>query len=273
MTCDIYVATHKENRKPTNENIYQLVQAGACYNSKIPGVTIRDNLGNDNISEKNFLYAELTVAYSLWKNSNADIKGLVHYRRYFTQFPTSKDSTNILSEKDIVSILSCYDVILPYPYPKKIKNDEYTNKLGITSAWLFNRLGDLILDKSPEYYDDYIEIKNRNYECYCNMLIAKKEIYNDYCEWLFMILKNFEIDAMDFNEKNNKKGNNRRILGYLSELLLNVYFHHNKLKVKFKPVVMFYEKKDALYPFKKFICKNKFYEFLYNPWFFNKNTI
>ena len=38
----------------------------------------------NNISEKNPYYCELTGLYWAWKNLDAEYIGLVHYRRYFT---------------------------------------------------------------------------------------------------------------------------------------------------------------------------------------------
>ena len=59
------------------------------------------------------------------------------------------------------------------------------------------------------------------------MLIASKSVFDNYCEWLFNILFELEkhIDLTDYNEYQ------KRIYGFISERLLNVYFEHNKYKV------------------------------------------
>ena len=65
------------------------------------------------------------------------------------------------------------------------------------------------------------------------MIIAKKEYFNNYCEWLFDILFELEkkIDLSNYDEYN------KRIFGFLSERLLNVWLYKNKdLKIKQKVV-------------------------------------
>ena len=78
----VIVAAHKKYQMPENE-MYIPVQVGAEGKEKIEGYT-QDNTG-DNISSKNPYFCELTGLYWAWKNLDADYKGLVHYRRYFTK--------------------------------------------------------------------------------------------------------------------------------------------------------------------------------------------
>jgi hypothetical protein len=61
---------------------------------------------NDNISNKNSMYCEMTAAYWIWKNSKEDIVGLEHYRRYFS------NKSEILSKDSINSLLSTNDIIV-----------------------------------------------------------------------------------------------------------------------------------------------------------------
>ena len=59
------------------------------------------------------------------------------------------------------------------------------------------------------------------------MMIVRKEIFDDYCEWLFSIF--FEV------EKRIQISNNvyqARVFGFLSERLMRVYIEKKKLKVK-----------------------------------------
>ena len=55
------------------------------------------------------------------------------------------------------------------------------------------------------------------------MLIARKEILDDYCAWLFPILARIE-------ERSEPKGNERkdRYLGYIGENLTTLYFRHHR---------------------------------------------
>ena len=57
---------------------------------------------------------------------------------------------------------------------------------------------------------------------------------DQYCEWLFDILKKLE-SKVDISDYDNYQ---QRIYGFLAERLLNVYCKHNKLKIKYLPVIL-----------------------------------
>ena len=85
MDCKIIVAMHKSCEVPVDPMYFPL-QVGAAgkdvlipLNRKEP--VARDDTG-ENISEKNPSYCELTGLYRAWKNLQAEVIGLVHYRRY-----------------------------------------------------------------------------------------------------------------------------------------------------------------------------------------------
>ena len=84
LNIQVYVVSHSE------EDIKD-IDANDIYVPLFVGRAGKDNLGfvsddtGDNISDKNSSYCELTGLYWMWKNSTADIIGLVHYRRYFAQ--------------------------------------------------------------------------------------------------------------------------------------------------------------------------------------------
>lgn len=77
----VFVITHKECEIPKVEGQYILL-VGAENKSEAIKCDFRDNTG-ENISEKNKNYCELTGVYWIWKNVDADIIGLCHYRRFF----------------------------------------------------------------------------------------------------------------------------------------------------------------------------------------------
>lgn len=76
----IFVATHKEYDKFPSLDIYEPIQVGAAVGEHLG--YLADDSG-DNISLKNKFFCELTAHYWVWKNSNEDVVGVVHYRRYF----------------------------------------------------------------------------------------------------------------------------------------------------------------------------------------------
>ena len=68
--------------------------------------------------------------------------------------------------------------------------------------------------------------------CAGNIIICSKQLFDDYCEWLFNILFLVEkqLDESSF-------GIAPRELGYFSEYLMNVWIRKNKLNVLYKPVL------------------------------------
>ena len=59
-------------------------------------------------------------------------------------------------------------------------------------------------------------------------MFCKKKLFDSYCEWLFDILFEMEkyVDLTHLDEYQ------KRLYGFLSERLLNVWVKHNKLKAK-----------------------------------------
>jgi hypothetical protein len=63
-----------------------------------------------------------------------------------------------------------------------------------------------------------------------NMFITKKNIFDNYCEWLFRLLFEVEKDV-----KISPYTYQARVFGFMSERLLQLYVVHNKLNVKYLP--------------------------------------
>ena len=103
----IYCMAHKKYEK-LNNDIYIPLQVGAALHNSLGYHS--DNTG-DNISERNPYYSELTGLYWLYKNdSDCDITGLCHYRRYFIN-----ERNEVLLKEDIERILNEYDIIVSEP--------------------------------------------------------------------------------------------------------------------------------------------------------------
>jgi len=175
-----------------------------------------DNQG-DNISSKNKNYCELTAAYSAWKHSRADYKGLCHYRRIFD-----------ISDQQMQELLEKrgeWDVILPYPsvhYPNiSRQHSRYVNE----ADW--NAMLQALEETAPEYYKEFDHVFQEQFFYNFNMLIARAEIFDDYCRFLFSVLGRTE-------ELTTPKGWERsdRFAGYLGENLTTLYFRANRDKLK-----------------------------------------
>ncbi len=215
----IYIITHKKVELPKGKD-YKFLLVGAnkghifgdCY----------DDTG-DNISEKNKNYCELTGLYWIWKNIFDEYIGLVHYRRFFFE---SFNKKKILSFEHAKRFLNHYDMILPFHCNlKSTVKEQYCEKSGFEKDLILVR--EIIHSRCPEYIEDYDQVMNQNFVYFSNMMITRKKILDDYCQWLFGILGDLEkkVDVSSYNAYQ------KRIFGFLSERLLTVYVKHNNFKV------------------------------------------
>ena len=221
---EIYIAVHKKANVLRREG-YIPLHVGAEGKEDLGFV--KDNTG-DNISCKNPNYCELTGLYWIWKNCNADIVGLVHYRRYFVKSFFTTNIEKAITKKDIIKYLQKYDVILPKPYwtYKKTVEEQYSAEHNIED---YKKLRNILEKNTPEYLDAFDKISKRRYFYNFNMFIMDKKLFNEYAKWVFFILEELEkqVDISNYNDYN------KRIYGFLSERLFNVWIEkHQELKIK-----------------------------------------
>lgn len=226
MNIKILVATHKKNRMPESD-LYLPVHVGREGKEDI-GYTA-DNTG-DNISAKNANYSELTALYWAWKNLDADYIGLVHYRRYFClkkKNSNKDDFANILNKSEAEKLLTKYDVILPKKRKYYIESlySHYANTHD--KKHLVETRG-IIAKLYPDYIVSFDTIMKKTSGHMFNMFIMKKELLNDYCNWLFPILFALEKRVV-FSKLSSFDA---RLFGRVSELLLNVWIEKNNIEYK-----------------------------------------
>ena len=107
MKAVIMSVTHKEYWMP-EDKLYLPIQVGFSDDLGIQ----RDNEG-ENISSKNKNYCELTALYWGWKNLDADVIGLDHYRRHFSLKQFGKKKERILTYKELLKLMETHDILLP----------------------------------------------------------------------------------------------------------------------------------------------------------------
>lgn len=227
---NIFVLTHKKFDYPKNEvnDVYMpLLCNSANINEDLD--YLKDNTG-DNISNLNEYYAELTGQYWAWKNTDADIIGFCHYRRYFAN---NILLTSILTEEEIRNDLKDHDIIVSQLTHEKTNLIDRFFDYNKDKPWgaklkEFNKLRKIIKEDYPDYLDTFDKITESNTGYFNNMFITRKKIADDYFQWLFSILDKLEKE-IDFSEY---VYGNSRVLGYISEVLLKVYIDKNNLKVK-----------------------------------------
>jgi hypothetical protein len=231
----ILVATHKKYQMPT-EDIYLPLHVGREGKEDLGYQG--DNTG-DNISIKNPNYCELTGLYWAWKNLNCEYIGLCHYRRYFTNKSLIQRFLHrhnkfelILTGSEIRKLLEENDVILPTKRNYYIETvwSHYKNAHHIKDL---EETKKIIEEKYPEYLDSFEKVMSETKLHLYNMFIMKKEDFNRYCKWVFDIL--FELEKrVDISSYDNYQ---KRIYGFISERLFNVWVYSRKLRLKKLPVV------------------------------------
>jgi len=228
----VIVATHKKYQMPTDK-VYLPVHVGAVGKESI-GYQ-RDDEG-ENISEKNPYFCELTGLYWAVKNLDADYIGLVHYRRHFSNAKHLKTEEekfkNVLSAEEIDQLLNEADIILPKKRNYYIENlyDHYKHTMFVKPLDI---AGEIITKKYPDYSAEFEKLKTRRSAHMFNMCIMKREILEEYCDWLFGILFELEkrVDSSEYSDFH------KRFYGRISELLLDVYINTNKIGHVEVPVV------------------------------------
>lgn len=233
-TTKILVCSHKEDYV-RNDSIYMPIQVGKVNATANLGFQGDDS--GENISYKNLSYCELTALYWAWKNlKKVDYIGLCHYRRYFdfsksglaTVTPDIMDK--IISYPD-VKLFEKYDVVLPQPIPINCSVFSFYNKMHPIEDMLI--LTKVIQRMTPEYYTSWKDyIRNVNHWIPCNMFLCKRELLCEYSGWLFPLLEELEkwVRLSPYSYQ-------KRIYGFLGEILLPFYCYHHKLRILHRPIV------------------------------------
>lgn len=225
----IAVITHKDVKRYVM-NGYEYLFVGAYDKDKasIGDGYFFDDEG-DSISKLNKYYAEITGLYWMWKNTDYDIYGLVHYRRFFSTRRIVKSHRFFLSDNQIENLLKKYDYIIPLKYYVQGNSNKANYEMYHNNDLL--RMRAVIEEWFPDYLDDYDEVLKQNYLYPFNMFICKCDKLDDYCKWLFDVINKSGFDLSEYDGKQS------RVYGFMSERLFNVWIKHGKFKCKEVPVI------------------------------------
>ena len=232
MKSSIYVLTHKKYEFP-KDPIYIPMQVGSAFHEDLH--YLRDDGFESNISMKNPYYSELSGIYAVFRKDNdSDIIGTAHYRRYLLD-----DNERLWTSERLQSALEEYDMIstkrvrLNYSYYEAFGKDHSKRDLDL--------LSDVIGELQPDILPLWKELLNGNRSYFGNMLIAKRSLFIEYCGFLFDILFTLEkrVDMTGYNAYQ------KRLFGFVSEILLLLFVRARDLKVKECMVGMFGEKKET----------------------------
>lgn len=214
---NIYMACSKYD-KPLNRK-YDIAQyiipihVGAAGPDNM-NAQIYDNTGN-NISQKNPNYCELTALYWQWQNvlnkvSDNVYYGLCQYRR---MLDLSESDLTRLSANDI-------DVVLPFPLMYEPNIEAHRKRYIKDGDW--NALMRAVEHQHPNQIPQIKEILNQQSLYNYNVIIAKRGVLVDYCQWLFGILA--EVEELSVPKCSERAD---RYIGYMGETLETIYFMMN----------------------------------------------
>ena len=200
------------------------IHAGSVYTDKKTG-NFLDETG-DSISGKNHIFAEMTAAYWIWKNANTvKYKGLCHYRRHFV---LSNDEVWNLERNGV-------DVILTIPRyaPGGIRR-MFLNETPVKGP-VYQIMREAVAECHPEDTETFTSYMEECLYFPNNMVVARSEIYDEYCQWIFSVL----FRMADLDEESGYGHDKDRHIAYAAELLTSYFF--TKCKGKYHVVVTDYK--------------------------------
>lgn len=238
----ILVAYHKPSIIFKNECLEPIHVGKACSDIELD--MLGDDTG-DNISYKNFGYAELTAIYWLWKNSNAKYKGLLHYRRFLDLDPdslfNSKEAYEVplsenfsasnfmekmqLNEKRIKDILK-HNFILTRRREDLRSWSKYTVERHYVSEHVGAHLGmamKIIKNDYPDFYPVAKKLIEGHTSYFTNTIIMKGDDFDEYASWMFDILNKLDRNINLYDREIAPNTKKARYAGYLGERLTAIY--------------------------------------------------
>ena len=111
----------------------------------------------------------------------------------------------------------------------RIRDSRYKNE--VTQIFSVSAYKEVTLEEYKESIRKFWCMDNR-WIAY-NMFFTRKEIFEDYCQWLFPMLEELEryIKVVDYPFQ-------KRTYGFMGEILLPLYCQHNGLIIKHLPVLL-----------------------------------
>ncbi|EJP4247249.1 DUF4422 domain-containing protein [Campylobacter upsaliensis] len=221
---------------------------------------IGDDTG-DNISHLNRYLNELTGIYWAWKNydklGNPDYIGYMHYRRHFvfadhfahmynldkhhSYFLNIKQQDDIyfsvINPKNFKKVISDNDIIIPKLFKTNnyffdcVKTDKENMKDYFSTFYPYSFFYDIYycyLCKAREFKDNnslLFDINSKPGHYPCNMFILKKDIFFQYCDFLFNIVFNIFHDVK-WLLKNEKDLFIVRGVAYISENITDIFLKY-----------------------------------------------
>ncbi|ETD27769.1 DUF4422 domain-containing protein [Helicobacter canis] len=217
---------------------------------------LRDDSG-DNISHLNANFCELTAMYWAWKNVDSSYYGLFHYRRVLDfsgkikgkkRFDVNRksitakkiaktfklDRASILKQLEKSPIVLASPMIVPHGFEVSPAMSQYDIYARDHRKRDLDIVIDIIRAKFPhlvESMEDILFTPGVQLS-WCNMFVMRKDLYQEYCEFLFSTLLEAQarIDLSGYNAYQS------RIYGFISERLLNIFVRYKSFSAGIAPI-------------------------------------
>jgi hypothetical protein len=166
----------------------------------------------DNISNLNKYFGDLTGLYWVWKNTNDEFVGTNQYRRYYSE-----------SELDLLSL---NENTLYIAGPAQFTSSVYQQYIDCSGSMAFDLTIEAIKQNKINMTLDQLNVLHKaTFLSPCNMFFAHRTIFDKVCEILFEII--FEIyNGSKYALPYMQYKNQTRLPAFLAERLLNVIYHN-----------------------------------------------
>ena len=189
----ILVACHRPYRLP-HEEPYLPIEVGAQKRVDLHLGGVRDNEGI-NISQKNPNYCELTALY--WNEFLKESPVILPPKRNYFIETVESQYVHAHHSEDIETLRS------------------------------------VLAEKHSEYLPAFEKLMRGRKTHILNMFVMRRDLFNQYCDWLFDVL--FEVEKL--LDISSYSANDARVFGFLSERLLDVWLETNHISYIEKPVI------------------------------------
>lgn len=205
-----------------------------------------DNSGN-HISQLNPYFSEFTTIWWAWKNKHltADVIELAHFRAWLApqsmharKEPTIHCTADQLSTYNVDSeewceqmqtILQTYDAIMPIPWDFAWNIREQFLSCYTTKQWQ-TTLDSLDEPAAAKYFETHKGVVAGN------LGIMKKELWEEYFNWIFPIM--FQIHSRITDYPETWDVTTSRIPAASAERLQTWWLHSRGLKIKWVPMIL-----------------------------------
>ena len=185
----VAVAAHRACPMPSDPMYLPLQVGAALHPGACPGFQPDDE--GDSISRLNASYCELTGLWWMWRNCDSGCKGLVHYRRLLgTRGPLRCDPDRMRRAVGAGELLAALGPAGFVVARRRVYGIEtvYSHYAHTFDAAHLDACRGVLSETHPEILPAWDRHMRSRSAHICNMLAARADLFDAWCEWLFPVL-------------------------------------------------------------------------------------